>query len=307
MIKKVAVLMGGFSSERDISFLSGKSVCEALRQKGYEVCALEVTPDIAFLTQTLQREKPDVVFNALHGKFGEDGCMQGLLNMMRLPYTHSGVLASALGMDKNACREVAKSLGIDVAKGFMASKKEIQNGKKFSFPYVLKANDEGSSCGVFILKNEEEEKKALSSLADDDKKFLIEEYIPGRELSVMVMDDAPKGVVEIVPESGFYDFDHKYKPNASHHLVPAPILQKDYECAMKQAFEMHSRLGCRGISRSDFRYDDTNPKMPRLVFLEINTNPGMTSVSLVPEIARFCGISYEDLVSYLVEEAKCEN
>ena len=301
-MKKVLVVMGGFSDEREISLLSGHQVFDALKQSGYEVIPYDLK-DVSDFVETLNRVRPEVVFNALHGAYGEDGCIQGLLNLMKIPYTHSGVLASAIGMDKNKTRLLAQSAGVDIARGGLMSK-EVFLAQEPSRPYVVKPNNNGSSVGVFIVQNDSDKKAALSAWPDGENR-LVEEYIAGRELSVAVWDDKGIGVVEIVPKTGYYDFQNKYSDGGAEHVIPAPIPPDVYETAMKQAALVHRLLGCRGVSRSDFRFDEVHQN--RLVFLEINTNPGMTALSLVPDIMRVCqGTSYERVVSRLVEEAVCD-
>ena len=304
-MRKVAVLMGGISSEREISLRSGQGVLQALNEGGYSAFPVDLTRDVNEFVRILQREKPDVVFNALHGKYGEDGCVQGILNLLQIPYTHSGVMASSIAIDKSMTKKVVASLGVDLAKECMVEKKDVIKGDCLPMPYVVKPNDEGSSVGVFVIKTEEEKKDMIAAWPFKYP-VMMEEYIPGRELSVAVSDDGPMGVVDIVPREGFYDFTNKYAQGGAEHIIPANIPQKIYDQVMEQAYEIHKILGCRGISRSDFRYDDTPKGSGRLVFLEINTNPGMTPVSLVPDIAAYSGISYQDLVVWLVERATCD-
>lgn len=299
-MKKVLVLMGGMSSEREISLLSGTNVANALTSVGYHVVIHDLTADIDSLIKTINSERPDVVFNALHGKYGEDGCIQGLLNMLKIPYTHSGVLASSVGMDKEMTRQIVSKNGVSVPKGQLMTKAEFLKQSPIK-PYVIKPNDEGSSVGVFIVLSDEDKENALLHW-HDNRKMLVEDYIAGRELSVAVLDGKALGVVEIVPKTGYYDFQNKYTDGATTHIIPAPIAPALYREALVQAELAHKALGCRGVSRSDFRLDETN-----LRFLEINTNPGMTKLSLVPEIAKTCAnMTYEQLVSHLVEEASCD-
>jgi len=302
-MKKVLVVMGGFSDEREISLLSGTQVSQALIRSGYQVVSYDLKNISDFVT-TLAQEKPDVVFNALHGKYGEDGCIQGLLNILKIPYTHSGVLASAVGMDKAQTRLLVEGIGVPVAKGGLMTKAAFETAEP-PMPYVVKPNDNGSSVGVFIVRTEAEKQEAMKVWPENETR-LVEEYIPGRELSVAVWGDKGMGVVEIVPKTGYYDFHNKYADGAADHVIPASIPAEIYREAMEQAVSVHHLLGCRGVSRSDFRLDDTDGKN-RLVFLEINTNPGMTALSLVPEIMRICqGKTYEQVVSRLVEEAVCD-
>ncbi len=302
--KKVAVVMGGLSGEREISFLSGKGVVEALKQSGYTVKAIDLTSDITAFVKELQQFKPDVVFNALHGVYGEDGCVQGLLNLMHIPYTHSGVEASAVGMDKEQTRKIAKTIGIPVAKGGLKTKEEMTK-KMPPLPYVAKPNADGSSLGVFIVRTKKEHEQLLKKWGQDKYK-LVEEYIPGRELSATVLNGKSIGTIELVPKKGFYDYKNKYTDGTTQHIVPAPLPPKQARLIAKYSELIHKTLGCRGVSRSDFRYDDSNKRHPRLVFLEINTNPGMTPFSLVPDIAKHKKITYAMLVKKLVEEAQCD-
>ncbi len=304
-MKRVAVLMGGISSEREISLHSGQGVLQALNEIGYSAFPVDLTHDIGEFVHILTREKPDVVFNALHGKYGEDGCVQGILNLLQIPYTHSGVAASAIAMNKRLAKKVASDIGLTVAPAKMVQKADILSDNVLPMPYVVKPNDEGSSVGVFIVKDKADEAKMLSQWFFD-KPVMIEEYISGVELSVAVSDDKAFGVVEIAPKSGFYDFTNKYAPGAADHFIPAQIPQAVYEKAMAQALSMHRELGCRGVSRTDFRYDENRAENDRLVFLEINTNPGMTPISLVPELAAYSGMSYQELVLWLVERATCD-
>ena len=302
-MKKVLVVMGGFSDERDISILSGTQVAQALQKSGYTVISYDLK-DIVDFVKALSQEKPDVVFNALHGKYGEDGCIQGLLNLLKIPYTHSGVLASAIGMDKGRTRLLVQNAGLTVAAGGVMTKDEFLSHEP-PMPYVIKPNDNGSSVGVFIVRNDNDRAKALIAWKDGEIR-LVEEYIAGHELSVAVRDNQAVGVVEIVPKTGYYDFNNKYSEGGADHIIPAHIPDTIYQQALRHAEIVHHLLGCRGVSRSDFRYDDTNGA-DRLIFLEINTNPGMTALSLVPDIVRVCqGESYECLVSQLVEEASCD-
>lgn len=304
-MKRVAVLMGGISSEREISLQSGQGVLHALNEAGYSAFPIDLTHDVAEFIHILTREKPDVVFNALHGKYGEDGCVQGILNLLQIPYTHSGVAASAVAMNKRLAKKIATDIGLMAAPEKMVTKADILTGHTLPMPYVVKPNDEGSSVGVFIIKTPKEEQKMLAAWPFGNKTVMMEEYIQGVEISVAVSDERALGVVEIVPRTGFYDFTNKYAQGGAEHIIPARVSKSVYDEAMRQAFLLHKELGCRGVSRSDFRYDNTN-KNNRLVFLEINTNPGMTPVSLVPELARYQGVSYQELVGWLVERAICD-
>ena len=302
-MKKIAVLMGGQSSERAVSLESGKGVLKALAEKGYEPIALDVPEKLSGLVCFLEENKPDAVFNALHGKYGEDGCIQGLLNLMRIPYTHSGVLASALSMNKQEAKALLKPAGVHVANGKMITKADILNGNALPKPYVVKPNDEGSSVGVYIIKTESDEQKLLADWPFD-KPVLTEEYIFGRELSVVVLFDESVGIVEIKQGIGFYDYHTKYTAGAATHVIPAVLPQKWEDEMKKQALIAHRVLGCKGVSRSDFRFDE---QTGRCVFLELNANPGMTPVSLVPEVvAKIKNLTYSELVDLLVKAAEYE-
>ena len=292
---KVAVLMGGISSERGISMSSGRGVVEALKNLGYPTKAIIVGADLSKLIADLKHFKPDVAFNALHGKGGEDGCIQGLLNWMKIPYTHSGVLASSLGMDKEMTRKIAIQMKVPVAKGGLKTKSEFL---KMKLPLVVKPNDEGSSIGVSLVLKESDRKKVKWP---KDKKLLVEEYIPGRELSVAVLNGKTLGTLELKPKKGWYDFKNKYQAGAVQHLIPAPISPAIEKKLCQYAEKMHSALGCCGVTRRDFRLDKN-----RIVFLEINTNPGMTPTSLVPDMARLKKLTYEDLVEKLIRGARCD-
>ena len=306
-MKKVVVLAYGLSGEKEVSMQTGQGVFNALLKKGYDAHLVKVTDDILGLVQTLQQIKPDVVFNALHGRFGEDGNIQGLLNLMGIPYTHSGVLASAVGMDKHYAKMLFGLAGIPVAPEKIITLYDLKQKKTLPYPYVIKPLNEGSALGVFIIENAEQEQNLIDTWPFAGAKVMMEAYIPGREMTVSVLNGKALGVTEICPHTGFYNYENKYMDNHTDHLVPAPIPEK-YEKQMKQyAEKAHKILGCRGATRTDFRYDDvTDPKKVHIVALEINTQPGMTKLSLLPESAKYAGISYEDLVSLLVEEATCE-
>ncbi len=303
-IKKVAVIMGGLSGEREVSLSSGNGVVSALENLGYLVKPIDLTADILGFVKELKDFQPDAVFNALHGAFGEDGCIQGLLNLMNIPYTHSGVMASALGMDKEKTRQIAEKIGIPVAKGGLKTKKEIEQEMP-SLPYVAKPNADGSSLGVFIVQTQKEQEQLIQNWGNEKYK-LIEEYIPGRELTAAVLNDECIGILELIPKSGFYDYKNKYTAGQTTHVVPAPIPQEQAQLIAEYSEKIHKALGCRGVTRSDFRYDDSDKLHPRIVFLEINTNPGMTPFSLVPDIAKHKKITYDMLVQKLVEEAQCD-
>lgn len=306
MAKRVAVLMGGWSSEREVSLSSGKGCVGGLERAGYEVCAIDVTRDIAALIAALN-PKPDVVFNALHGLFGEDGRIQGLLDMMEIPYTHSGALASAIAMDKAISRFLFHDAGVPFAPGYVITKEQLLAHKEPARPYVVKPLNEGSSVGVHLVFAEDN--IALEEAAEaipDGGTAIIETYIPGREIQVAVMGERALGAIEIRTDRRFYDYVAKYTPGASTHLMPAPIHRDAYAECLQISVEAHHALGCRGVSRVDLRYDDTDGEPGKFYVLEVNTQPGMTPTSLVPEIAEHAGISFEELVSWMVEGARCD-
>ncbi len=302
--KQVAVLMGGTSAEREVSLESGRQCANALRDNGYDVYEINVSADVDALLASLS-PRPDVVFNALHGRAGEDGNIQGLLNLLEIPYTHSGLLASALAMDKAVARAIFEKQGMNIAKGRLAERDEILAGDVMPRPYVIKPNNEGSSVGIQII---EEGANGPDPDALNAEMLLVEEFIPGRELTVAVMgapgeEPKPLAVTELRPTKGFYDYEAKYTEGATEHLVPAPVPDDLGAQAMAWAALAHKALDCRGVTRSDFRYDDTRDA---LVILELNTQPGMTQLSLVPEQADHCGIAFTELVRWMVETARCD-
>ncbi|HEU4379691.1 MAG TPA: D-alanine--D-alanine ligase [Hyphomicrobiaceae bacterium] len=302
----VAVLMGGLSAEREVSLNSGEACAKALESAGYKVTRIDAGRNLA---QQLSEVAPEVCFNALHGRWGEDGCVQGVLELLQLPYTHSGVLPSALAMHKERAKEVMRAAGVPVAQGRVVSRREAAKQHALQRPYVLKPVSEGSSVGVFIVR--EDHQHPPQELNDPEWKFgeelLAERYIPGRELTCAVMGDRPLGVIEIVPTGAlsFYNYESKYVPGGSRHLLPAPVSSNVYELVRKLTLTAHKALGCRGVSRADFRFDDTPGGTGELFCLEVNTQPGMTSTSLVPELAAHAGFSFPELVSWMVEEASC--
>jgi D-alanine-D-alanine ligase len=305
MKKHVAVLMGGFSSERPVSLASGKPCADALEAEGYRVTRVDVGRDIGAVLAEL---KPDVAFNALHGPFGEDGTIQGVLEYLGIPYTHSGVLASALAMDKEQAKRVARAVGIPVAESKVANRFAIRNEHPMRPPYVVKPVNEGSSFGVVIVKEGQSHPPQVISSPEWQygETVMIERYIHGRELTCAVMGDVALGVCEIIPTGhAFYDYDSKYVPGGSKHEVPAKISLNIYQKIQTLALKAHQAIGCRGVSRSDFRYDDRYSENGEVVWLEINTQPGMTPTSLVPEIAAQAGHSFGDLLSWMVEDASC--
>lgn len=300
---RVSVLMGGASSEREISLRSGQAVGAALEQAGYIVTLVECGHDPAALIGDLRASRPDVVFNALHGRFGEDGCVQGILNLLGLPYTHSGLLASAAAMDKAYARRLFAVAGLPVAEGRVVRRGETAPLPR---PYVVKPLNEGSSVGVHIVRDGGNG-DPLAEWPFEGGEVLVEAFIPGRELTVAVMGDRALGVLEITSDHGFYDYDAKYAPGGSRHIMPAPLPPEDAAEAARLALAAHRALGCRGVSRADLRYDDTRPgEAPRLVLLEVNTQPGMTATSLVPDIAAHAGIAFPELVRWMVENAQCD-
>ena len=303
-MKHVAVLMGGWSAEREISVRSGKACADALERSGYQVSRIDVDRDVA---ATLRARKPDVALNVLHGRPGEDGTLQGLLEVLGIPYSHSGVLASALAMKKDIAKSVLSSAGVPVPGGVVAARKEAAKRHLLPPPYVIKPVAEGSSVGVFIVR--EDHKHPPQELTRADWVFgdqvLVEPYIPGKELTCAVMGDKVFGVIEIVPTVKFYDYEAKYAPGGSKHLLPAPIAADVYGEVQRLSLAAHRALGCRGVTRSDFRFDD-GLGAKGLFCLEVNTQPGMTETSLVPELAAHAGISFEELVKWMVEDASLD-
>jgi D-alanine-D-alanine ligase len=304
-IKRVAVLMGGNSAEREVSLNSGRGCADALRGEGFEV--IEVDPKESDLTAQLHAAKPDVVFNALHGRWGEDGCVQGLLELLRIPYTHSGVLASALAMHKQRAKDVFAVAGLPVVKSLVVDRREAASRHLMEPPYVVKPVNEGSSVGVFIIR--EGDNRPPEALGSDkwdlSSLMMVEEFVPGRELTVAVMGGKAMAVTEIMTDLAFYDYEAKYASGGSRHVIPADVPAAIAEEAMRLAERTHEAMGCRGVTRTDFRYDDTGGKH-RLVILEINTQPGMTATSLVPEQAAHIGMSYGALCRWIVEDASCD-
>lgn len=303
MSKRIAVLKGGWSSEREVSLVSGTECAQALRNAGYEVTEIDLRQDIGALLGALE-QRPDVVFNALHGRYGEDGHIQSLLNILDIPYTHSGMLASAIAMDKARSKEVFKGAGLKCPDGHLLRIDDLPDGILFDPPYVIKPNNEGSSVGVRIVLPGDN--RPVTDEWEFGEYALVEPYIPGRELTVAVLGDHALGVTELRPNQGFYDYEAKYTDGKTVHLCPAPIPDSISQQAMETALIAHKALGCRGVTRSDFRYDDTQRSPGDLLLLELNTQPGMTPLSLVPEQAKHAGLSFEELVSWLVENATCD-
>jgi len=300
----VAVLMGGLSSEREVSLSSGRECAKALEGQVARVTAIDAGRDLA---QVLTALKPDVVLNALHGEWGEDGCVQGILETLQIPYTHSGVLASALTMDKDKTKAVLNAAGVTVPGGGLFDRHAVSAGHVIPPPYVIKPNAEGSSVGVYLVREGDAPQPEPGSDAwTYGDLVMVEPYIPGKELAVAVIGEAsgPRAltVTDITPVKGFYDYEAKYAPGGSVHKLPADLPPHVFEAAMRESEQAHTALGCRGVSRSDFRYDDVKDE---LVLLEVNTQPGMTPTSLVPEQAAYCGMTYQDLVRWMVEDASC--
>jgi D-alanine-D-alanine ligase len=301
IMTRVAVIMGGWSSERPVSLSSGKGMADAAREEGFDVVEIDATRQLA---DQLAAAKPDVALNALHGPWGEDGCVQGVLEIMGIPYTHSGVLASALAMDKDKSRAIYVQHGLEVAPGGMHDVADLARDHVMEPPYVIKPPAEGSSFGVFIVRKGAN--RPPKELTDGTWKFgkraLVEKFIEGRELTVAVMGDRAMAVTEITTLREYYDYDAKYQAGGSRHVVPADLPKKVTEAALAASLKAHQALGCRGVTRSDFRYDD---KADRLVILETNTQPGMTPTSLIPEQAAHLGIDYPSLVRWMIEDASC--
>ena len=302
MSNLIVVLMGGLSGERKISFLTGKACSKALKKKGYKVVDIDAK---GYFVEEIRKLKPKLVFNALHGKYGEDGFVQSILESLKIPYTHSGVLSSSLAMDKELSRLIFIKNNLKVPKYFLLQKdhqgnsNKKFNNKKIKFPIVIKPINEGSSLGVSICKNKKQFKNKYKKLMENYDRILVEEYIPGREIQVAVMGEKALGAIELVPRRQFYDYTAKYSNTArTRHIMPAPLSPKKYKEILGLAKKAHKLLGCRGITRSDFRFFKN-----KFYLLETNTQPGMTKLSLVPEIARYCGIKFEDLVAWMTEDA----
>jgi D-alanine-D-alanine ligase len=300
MTKHVAVLMGGWSAEREVSLRSGKACAEALTRLNYRVTAIDAGRDVA---AALTKTNPDVALNVLHGRPGEDGTLQGVLEVLGIPYSHSGVLASALAMHKGYAKAIFRAADIPVADDVVASRFEAAKRHLMPPPYVVKPMAEGSSVGVFIVA--EDQPHPPQELYRDDwaygEQVMIERYIPGKELTCAVIGDRALDVIDIVPATRFYDYEAKYAAGGSRHVLPAQILPNVYQEVRRLALAAHQALGCRGVSRADFRYDDRGTG--KLVCLEINTQPGMTETSLVPELAAYAGITFDELVKWMVEDA----
>jgi D-alanine-D-alanine ligase len=303
--KHVAVLMGGFSSERPVSLASGNPCADALESAGYRVTRIDVDRSVASVLAEL---RPDVAFNALHGPFGEDGTIQGILEYLEIPYTHSGVLASALAMNKEQAKRVAKAAGIPVAESRVMNRHSIGRDHPMKPPYVVKPVNEGSSFGVVIVK--EDQAHPPQVIGSSDWRYgdtvMVERFVHGRELTCAVMGDVALGVTEIIPVGhSFYDYDSKYVAGGSKHECPANLSPNIYQKIQTLALKAHQAIGCRGVSRSDFRYDDRHSENGEIIWLEVNTQPGMTPTSLVPELAEHAGHGFGELLSWMVEDASC--
>ena len=304
MTKHVAVLMGGWNNERPVSLMTGAGCAAALRSAGYQVTEVDVGRDVV---QVLTALKPDVAFNALHGPFGEGGYIQGVLELLEIPYTHSGVLASSLAMNKHQAKILFKAAGIPVTDHVIVSRAEAARAHVMPPPYVIKPVADGSSFGVFIVKAETSHppQELLREDWTSGEEMMVERFIPGRELTCAVMGDVALGVTEIVTDRTFFNYEAKYSEGGAVHVLPAQLKPKIYDKVQQFSLAAHAALGCRGLTRCDFRYNDAAGEDGELVLLEINTQPGMTEVSLAPEQAAYAGHSYAELCAWLVEDASC--
>jgi D-alanine-D-alanine ligase len=300
----VALLMGGWSPEREVSLSSGVECAKALGERGYSVKTIDVGRDLPALLRALD-PRPDLIFNALHGVGGEDGTIQGICEMLAIPYTHSGVRASALAMHKPTAKEIFVRAGLPIASGIVMPREALIAEDPMPAPFVVKPTDQGSSIGVRIVRVSDNSWREEIARWEFGEELLVEPFVGDRELTVAVMGGRALGVCEIIARGGFYDYTAKYAEGGSDHLVPAPIPPGDYEAALDIAARAHQALGCRGVSRCDFRYESTAPEGSRLYLLELNTQPGMTPTSLVPDIARHAGIGFDELVAWIAEDASC--
>ena len=304
MSKTVALLMGGWSPEREVSLSSGRECAKALIDHGYRVRPIDVGLDLPALLRALE-PRPDVIFNALHGVGGEDGTLQAVFEMLRIPYTHSGMLASALAMHKPTAKILFRAAGLPVVEGTVTTPEDLVYEDPMPAPFVVKPTNQGSSVGVRIVRIGDNSWREDVSCWDFGDEIMVERFVPGRELTVAVMGDRALGVCEIVPRGTFYDYTAKYAEGGSDHLIPAPVPLPIYDAALEIGWRAHVALGCRGVSRADLRYDDPRDGDGRLYLLEVNTQPGMTPTSLVPDIARNVGIGFDELVVWIVEHAAC--
>ncbi len=306
MTKHVAVLLGGLSAEREVSLNSGEACAAALEREGYQVTRIDVDRAIG---ERLAALRPDVVLNALHGRFGEDGIVQGILEMLRIPYTHSGVLSSALAMQKDRAKDVMRAAGIPVADGLTLHRRDIAKGHPMAPPYVIKPVNEGSSVGILFVHADHEHPP--QELTRDDWEhgdmMLVERFVGGRELTCGVIGDKALDVIDIrAADGGWYDYHAKYSKGGSIHVLPADLKGNIYQFVQELALRAHRALGCRGVSRADFRYDDRPGGTGELIVMEVNTQPGMTETSLVPELAAHIGLTFGELVRWMVEDASCD-
>jgi D-alanine-D-alanine ligase len=302
--RRIAVLFGGRSQEREVSLVSGRACAEALRAEGFDAIEIDARGEVA---RELTEAAPDAAFNALHGRWGEDGCVQGLLELLRIPYTHSGVLASALAMHKERAKDVFRAAGVPVARSIVVERREASVRHAMEPPYVVKPVNEGSSVGVFVIRKGDN--RPPGEIGSESwslgETVMVEEFVPGRELTVAVMGERALGVTEILPRTAFYDYEAKYTPGGSDHVLPAHVPERIATQATDLAVRAHKALGCRGVSRADFRFDDTANR-EKLILLEVNTQPGMTPTSLVPEQARHIGMDFRALVRWIAEDASCD-
>ncbi|MEE2997055.1 MAG: D-alanine--D-alanine ligase [Pseudomonadota bacterium] len=301
----VAVLAGGWSSEREVSLMGSGNIAAVLREAGYDVREIDVRRNIPSILKALT-PPPDVVYNALHGPYGEDGCIQGILECLGIRYTHSGVLASAMAMNKPMAKHLFQTAGIPCPQHRIVSRADFDAGKRMDLPYVMKPLNEGSSVGVRIIRTQQDVATLREHNWAHGSHMMLESLIDGREITVSVMGEKALGVTEIRPFGGFYDYEAKYTAGRTEHIIPAPIHAKAYEGAMDYAVRAHRALGCRGVSRADFMYDDRSGEPGDLYLLEVNTQPGMTPLSLVPEQAAHAGIEFSELVCWMVENASCD-
>ena len=301
---KVLVLQGGVSEEKEVSYSTARSCLEALKRTKYDVEPVNInSANIDKFAEIVKSKNPDVIFNALHGGIGEDGTIQGLFETLKIPYTHSGVLASATAMDKYISKKIFKASGLPVIEDFQFSSKDQLKEIPILFPFVIKPNNGGSSVGVNFIRNKEELEKVISSGAHKDRSYLLEKYIPGRELTVSVLNGRPLTVTDIVTDN-WYSYDAKYKTGGSRHIIPAQIPKEIFDLCIRYAVRAHEALGCRGVTRSDFRWNEKDGK-EGLFILELNTQPGMTKTSLVPEQARYVGLDLQYLCLELIKDASC--
>ncbi len=298
----ILLLKGGPSAEREVSLVSGAACAQALRGLGHRVVEFDLSRDLGALCQALT-PKPDLVFNALHGRYGEDGCVQGILELLEVRCTHSGLLASAMAMDKPLSKQLFVAAGILMPEGRVVTLEDFRGGDPIERPYVVKPLAEGSSVGVTIMRPGDNRSPITSEAWRYGEQALLEQYIPGRELTVTVLGDRALSVTELKPKVGFYDYEAKYTEGKTEHVVPAAVHPEVFQLALDTAVKAHGILGCSGLTRADYRYDDSAGEPGRLYLLEINTQPGMTPLSLVPEQARHLGMSFPQLCQWIVEEA----